>query len=224
MQDQWLAHLPTENSLLECISKSGFHPAPTGSALVITDVKGSTDAFKAGRSREVNMAGASTLIATINALNDSDIPFVFGGDGITALVCLKSQSLEKLKEELGRTLTRVQEAYGFNMRAAIYTIEDIRKFGGEVCIARYLSREKGAPTVTSWALSGSGLVLAEQWLKQPGKGPASAEVSPVKGPPNLEGLECRWNPLRAQKGQFITLIASVPGEDSKLRAEVLVNC
>jgi hypothetical protein len=50
---------------------------------------------------------------------------------MTALVSLLPENLEKLKEALGRTLSRVQASYGFTMRAAIYTLEEIRSAGGE---------------------------------------------------------------------------------------------
>ena len=63
-----------------------YHPVPSDWWVVITDVMGSTQAVQDGRYKDVNTIGAATLVALRNAIPDISIPFVFGGDGASALI------------------------------------------------------------------------------------------------------------------------------------------
>ena len=63
-----------------------YQPVPDDWWVIITDVKGSTQAVREGRYRDVNTLGAATIVAATRAALTRDFPFVFGGDGATLLV------------------------------------------------------------------------------------------------------------------------------------------
>ena len=66
--------------------------------VVVTDVKGSTKAIEAGRYRDINAIGGSTIAAVINAVKPLKVPYVFGGDG--ASFCIPSNALTDVKKAL----------------------------------------------------------------------------------------------------------------------------
>src|SRR6478736_3223701 len=80
------ARLPPLTSFLEVADLAKYQRAPDDWSLVVTDVQGSTKAIEAGRYKDVNAAGVSSIVAIQNALPDVQLPFVFGGDGATILV------------------------------------------------------------------------------------------------------------------------------------------
>ena len=63
-----------------------YVPVPRDWQVVVSDVRGSTRAIAEGRYKEVNMAGAASIVAMLNIAGDSEVPFVFGGDGATLLI------------------------------------------------------------------------------------------------------------------------------------------
>jgi hypothetical protein len=54
--------------------------------VVLADVKGSTEAVRAGRYKDVNLVGAACITAALNVTRDLDLPYAFGGDGATVLI------------------------------------------------------------------------------------------------------------------------------------------
>ena len=78
--------------------EDNFHPAPPDWWVVITDVEGSTEAITSGRYKDVNILGAATIAALQNVMGEQAFPFVFGGDGATALI--PSGKKDRVEEEL----------------------------------------------------------------------------------------------------------------------------
>lgn len=73
-------------------------PLPEDWWVVVTDVMGSTQAIEAGRYKDVNTVGAATIMAVINVDRQTEIPFVFGGDGAT--LAIPPHMLERTKAAL----------------------------------------------------------------------------------------------------------------------------
>ena len=53
---------------------------------MVTDVKGATVSIEARRYKDVHTLGAATITAIQNVMGGTALPFVFGGDGATALI------------------------------------------------------------------------------------------------------------------------------------------
>src|SRR5262245_25309003 len=79
-----------------------YSAVPDSWFVAVSDVIDSTAAIKSGRYKDVNMAGAATIAAVLNACGRDDLPFSFGGDGGIVLVP------PELEGESRRALSAVQ--------------------------------------------------------------------------------------------------------------------
>lgn len=182
---------------------------PDDWAVVITDIRGSTKAISEGRYKDVNMIGAASILKARKALNNSDFPYVFGGDGATLLVpqsevdhvCNKLASLKKLAIDNYGLELRIGVVPRSKLDPAKYPIS-VAKF--EITSGRYIA-----------ILKGEGLSAAEKLIKE------SADYE-FNGKPDsdadLTGLSCRWNPIPSKNGLILTILVS-----SKKGQEVYAN-
>ena len=88
---EFFARLPAVKVFQELFDSKSFSPVPDDWAVVLTDVQGSTVAISEGRYKDVNLVGASTIMAVLNACKDIEIPYVFGGDGATLMIPIDHQ-------------------------------------------------------------------------------------------------------------------------------------
>ncbi len=196
--DEFLQRLPVLHDFGDVADTLRYEPLPDGWVLAVADVINSTGAIDAGRYKAVNMAGAGVISALLNALEKHDLPFVFGGDG--AVVAVPPSSVEVARETLARVLSWVRDDMDLAMRAAIVPVEDIRRHGLDVRVARF-----NASQDISYAMfSGGGSSWAEARMKAGDYGIASA---PAGSRPDLTGLSCRWNPIAATHGRIVSIIA-----------------
>ena len=179
-----------------------YQPLPAGWLLAVCDIQGSTSGIARGRYKEINMVGASAVIAVLNSVTGTDLPYVFGGDGATFGIPPDLATL--VAEALRGTQVMAREAFGLTLRAGLVPVMDVRKAGFDVRVARYRLSNK----VSIAMFDGGGLTAAEQMLKDP-QNDAAYDVTrwaPGAAPADFSGLECRWNPLKASRGQIVTLI------------------
>jgi hypothetical protein len=96
------------------------------------------------------------------------------------------------------------------MRASLVPIKDIRDQGFDVRVARFNASED-----VSYAMfSGGGNSWAEARMKE---GQYKIEPAPLGARPDLTGLSCRWNPIKATHGRIVSIIA-VPGAAGDMSA------
>ena len=57
--------------------------------------------------------------------------------------------------------------------------------------------------------AGGGLDLADRLIKDGAGFGIEDEIDP--GPPDLNGLSCRWQPFRSLRGHMLTLLVRAPG-------------
>jgi hypothetical protein len=79
----------------------------------VKDVRGRALVIEAGRYKDVNALGASTIIALRNALPEIQLPFVFGGDGATLLVPASEEC--RVRGVLLGLKRMAQEAFSLNI-------------------------------------------------------------------------------------------------------------
>ena len=198
----------------EGVTETGNYAAlPDGWWLAVADIVDSTGTIAAGRYKDVNMAGASVISAVLNGLGRDDLPFVFGGDG--ALVALPPSGAAAAALALGRTRRWTHEQLGLDMRAAMVPVTAVREAGQDVRVARFQASEH----VTYAMFAGGGASWAERQMKA---GRFSVDIAPQGEMPDLTGLSCRWNPIKARHGVIASIIA-MPGEagaDSAFRSLV----
>ena len=178
-----------------------YRPLPDGWALATADIVGSTKAIASGRYKAVNMAGASVISAILNAIGRRDLPFVFGGDG--AFVAVPGSAIEETRRALAAVKTWVGEELQLELRIAIVPMGDIRAKGLDVRVARFQASSEMAYAM----FTGGGASWAEAQMKA---GNFAVAAAPPGTRPDLTGLSCRWNPIEANHGDIVSIIA-IPG-------------
>jgi hypothetical protein len=180
---------------------ANYVTAPDDWLVVITDVEGSTKAIQAGRYKIVNMVGAATVAAIVNAVGTREIPFVFGGDGATAVI--PGAALPQIMAALAKSREISRDEHGLNLRIGIVPNKHLREQGAPVRVAKY--RLAGNNSIAFF--KGHALSLAEKWVKS-GKYLLSEEKRPIRFDPH-EGLSCRWAPLKNSRGCFLSILVKV---------------
>jgi len=195
---EFLSQLPHFTDFDGIADFSNYVPLPEGWALAMADIVDSTGAIASGKYKSVNMAGASVITAVLNALDQLDLPFVFGGDG--AFVAIPPSGIDAAREALSRVRTWVEREFELNMRAAIVPVSDIRAANLDARVAFFQASSEVAYAM----FAGDGASWAEEEMK---KGTYSIEKAPEGSEPNLNGLSCRWNPVPSRNGQIVSIIA-----------------
>lgn len=209
MSTDFFTALPGFTEFSEVCDPAHYHPAPGDWYIALTDVKGSTQAIRDGRYRDVNMVGAACITAIINCCKGIDIPYVFGGDGATALI--PPTHIEQVKTELLAVQNTSQTMHGLSLRVGMVPMKEILDKGKQIDVAKYVM-----PTGFALAMfRGGGVALADDLVKQGGfniKVEADEAAEPIKKPqePNLEGLTCRWEPIPSRNGIILSLLVMVP--------------
>ncbi len=200
-------HLPSVTRFTAVADLANYRAMPDDWYVATTDVASSTQAVEQGRYKLVNTAGASGISAAANALgHHCDFPFVFGGDG--AAFAVHRSDRQSAADALAAVRTWAGEELDLDLRAAIVPVRDLRRKGKDVLVARY----KPSADVSYAMFAGGGVGLAEQLMKQ-GEN-AIAPAAPGSRP-DLTGLSCRWQPMKAQNGLIVSIVvASYPGRDN----------
>ncbi|NLR98309.1 DUF3095 domain-containing protein [Rhizobium sp. P38BS-XIX] len=193
---------------------ANYKPLPDDWLIAIADIVSSTEAIAAGRYKSVNMAGASVISAVLNAVDKGDYPFVFGGDG--ALVAIPQSGETRVRQALAAVRTWVMEELQLDLRTALVPMSAIRKEGLDVMVARFSPSE-----YVSYAMFfGGGTSWAERQMKA---GKFIIEAAEPEARPDLTGLSCRWNPIKAHNGEIVSIIA-VPTDGADItRFQTLVT-
>jgi hypothetical protein len=176
---------------------SNFYDVPRDWHILLADVKGSTQAIREGRYKDVNLVGASAIAAVLNLCRPIEVPYVFGGDGATFLVppYLLSESIAVLNS-VERMSVR---EFGLVLRVGSISVGDVFAGGGNLRIAKQALSDK----VNQAIFTGGGLAKAEDLIKKRELQQPSS-TSPVEA--SYEGLECRWQPLAAEHGELSILV------------------
>lgn len=198
--ETFYSNLPEFSDFGEAVSASHHQPVPDDWHVVITDVRGSTEAIESGRYRDVNALGVASIIALGNAIPDVELPFVFGGDGATILV--PGRRLEAAQSALRGLRSIAREAFSLELRVSHVSIRALTEAGAPFLVARYRLSEH----ITLAAFSGAGVSLAEEWIKDRDGGArfAVSEEGPAEA--NLQGFECRWEPAESRRGNMVSLL------------------
>ncbi len=198
---------------------SNYHAAPADWWVVLADVRGSTQAIQQGRYKDVNLVGASAIIAVLNALARAPIPYVFGGDGATLLVA--PSMLERAKDALRATRKMAREQFDFDLRVGVVPMSELIAAGQQVLVAKH---EK-SPKLALAMFGGGGLSHAESLLKSAPIPNAYLLDGEPAGTGDFTGLECRWQPIQATRGEMLSVLvrarASDRGTELRIYREII---
>ncbi|MGB3518033.1 MAG: DUF3095 family protein, partial [Elainellaceae cyanobacterium] len=206
--ERFYADLPAIDNFLSAIDANNLLPAPDDWYIIIADVRGSTEAIEAGRYKEVNLLGASSIAAVINAVEPLEIPYVFGGDGASLLI--PPTVLENIKSPLLALQQLAQREFGLDLRVGIVPVAMVRKAGFEVKLAKL----KIADQYHQAAFVGGGLNYATELVKSPEAADRYQITGVEVAKANLAGLECRWHDIVSRHGETVTLLILATTYDS----------
>lgn len=197
MTHRFYIDLPVTSRFDALIGSAHYKPLPDDWVIGITDVVSSTAAIAAGRYKAVNMAGAASVAALMNALESMTIPFVFGGDG--ASFAVHEDQADIAREALARTAGFVRDDFSLELRGAVVPVRDIRAAGKDVLVARY-----GPSAHVSYAMfRGGGMNWATEAMKA---GKYAVKAAPEGYRPDLSGLSCRFDAGQARRGVMLSVI------------------
>ncbi|GAB4148998.1 MAG: DUF3095 domain-containing protein [Patescibacteria group bacterium] len=187
-------------------SEYNYIEVPEDWVVLITDVVGSTKAIEAGRYKDVNLIGASTIIALQNAFSGYELPFIFGGDG--AMMLVPNEFKTKAVEVLQGVQQMSSKAFGLQVRAAAIPVSFIKqKLGDEHFKIAKLFISDFYSQAVFW---GRGVDLVESLLKDPIQTQFDI-VAKERAQADFTGLECRWKDIPSRHGEIVSLIIKAKG-------------
>ncbi len=172
-----------------------FVALPESWCVIVTDIANSTDAVKAGRSTDINLIAAGSLIAALNVAKEfkTEIPYFFGGDG--GIVIVPESLVEKVLAGLNAHRLNSLKNFSLDLRIGSVTVADINRAGHEIKLAKVFI----GPEINKSVVIGGGLKYAENIIKQQYNNEEkikedleTIDLSAL----NLEGLECRWDKVK----------------------------
>jgi hypothetical protein len=194
--------------------EANFKPIPGDWTVVITDVKGSTQAIDDGRYKDVNTVGAAAIACVQNAIGELEYPFVFGGDGATLLI--PPAAIDRVKDALSGLKTLSKDKFGLELRVGVVPVSLLEKDGIQVLVAKYKLIGKKSVAI----FRGGGLTEAEARVK--GTDEFELPASPAEHA-NLKGLSCRWQPIPSESGRVLSLLVVARREDDEAVYRQVLN-
>ena len=193
--------LPAFADFREVTDLGHYQALPDDWTLIVSDVVESTKAIKRGEYKNVNMVGAAFLTAVINVSEGVSLPFVFGGDG--GLVAVPPGLVNSACEEARKLQAVCFELFGLSLRTAAIPVAALRTAGADILVGKYHLSEGN----TLAMFAGHGPALADEWLKADAQSNGYALLPHEDNEhPDLQGLSCRWEPLKARNGVMLTTI------------------
>jgi len=205
-------HTQSVNQVLA--DASLFHEVPEDWHIVLTDIKNSTAAVRAGQHQLVNLIAAGSIIAALNICRNSEIniPFFFGGDGATLLV--PPSVLEQTTKALYEHSRNAFNNFNLQLRVGEMPVAEVYRNKYKLNIAKVRIRKPFSIPV----LKGNGLVFAEDVIKAKDSMPVFDEN--YLGILNLEGMECRWDRIKPPEDLNEVVSLLVTTKSSKNQAKI----
>ncbi|NBC01146.1 MAG: DUF3095 family protein [Bacteroidetes bacterium] len=209
MASSFYASLPVCTAFEELLVAELYVPLPPDWHVLVADVRGSTNAIANGRYRDVNLVGASTIVAVMNACAPEPLAFTFGGDG--ASFAVSPAQLPAATEALHATRRMAADAFDLDLRVGGMPVQDLRAQGADVRVARLQLTDHSTQTM----FTGGGLALADRLVKAPATAATYALPAPDMPPEaDFSGLECRWNEIPSPQEENVTLLVEALGQDA----------
>ena len=172
--------------------------------ILVTDIRGSTQAVEAGRYKDVNLLGACSIVAVLNVAGKTEIPFVFGGDGASLLI--GPQLLPAAEEALLAVQKLAKTSFNLELRVGAVPVKILLAANYRVKIAKFKVSENYSQAI----FTGGGLTRATELIKDADAGNIySIKNSGISATADFSGLECRWQDIPSKYGEIVTLLVMV---------------
>lgn len=199
--------VPHIHNIADVTDFSKYRDVPSDYWIALTDVQGSTQAIQDGRQKDVNAVAAASITSILNIAKETDLPFVFGGDGATLIIPphLKDQT----KGALSAARQLAAEQFDLHLRVAMMPVAAVYEDGYQIRVVRLLVSDSFQQAI----FTGGGLSYAEDILKDPACN-ASYQISDDEPPiGDFSGFECRWNRVPSSSEETISLLVTATAPD-----------
>jgi hypothetical protein len=215
MTTDFFDKMPSISEFSALTKEGSYQPAPADWWVVITDVQGSTLAIEEGRYKEVNTIGAATLAAIKNAVGDLSIPFVFGGDGASALI--PSEVKPAVQRELSSLRSLAQKSFHLDLRVGMISVAELQEKYGPLFVGKYALASNYPLAI----FRGGTLAKADKLIKEQRE---RYEVPSFEyTETDLSSLSCRWKALPSSHGQILCLLIVAHNDDASVYEDVLAD-
>jgi len=202
--ENFYSQLPLLDNFLKITDLGNFVDVPDDWYIVVTDIRGSTKAIEAGKYKEVNLLGACSIVAVLNVAGETEIPFVFGGDGASLL--MGPSLLPAAQKALLATQQLAKREFDMDLRVGVVPVKVVVAANYPVKIAKFKVSENYSQAV----FIGGGLTRATELIKDPVAGNIySIKNKGVSSTADFSGLECRWQDIPSKYGEIVTLLVMV---------------
>lgn len=205
MNTNFYQNLSALESFNEITNPSIYTPIPEDWFVLVSDVIGSRKAIQDGKYKEVNTIGASCIVAVLNELDTTELPYVFGGDG--ASICVPPEYLERSVVALIGAKNMASVAFSLDLRIGAIPVKDVFEDGGTIQVAKVKVSEVYHQAV----FTGGGMVMADKMLKKEDS-PYLIDSQDKKIAADFTGLECRWDRVEQTGKQVISLLVKSNSE------------
>ena len=204
------AQLPLLTDFDDAGRQERYTPLPDDWHVVMCDVRNSTSAVEAGNYKDVNTLGAAVITAVLNAAGDTDIPFIFEGDG--AVLCVPPELLDDACAALLQAQTLAHKSFKLDLRIATLPVARIREAGYGILVARYRVSENYVQAM----FAGGGMAYADRYMKDPATAPLCAvEPGRIEARGSFDGLECRWQDIPSRYGETLSVMVRALGRNAQ---------
>jgi hypothetical protein len=192
-------------------------PVPPSSLVVLVSVSGSARAIESGRYKDVNALAVAAIIGLCNAVPDLQLPYIFRGEAATALI--PASRREVAVRALRGVRALAKSVFGLDLRAGIVPMSELLEAGFVARLARFRASARAQLAM----FSGSAFSAAERWLDDPVRAPRYELSAEGESHVNLDGFECRWQPLVSQRGHTVSLIVCARAPTEAERTQTYKN-
>jgi hypothetical protein len=204
------AELPLITEFSDAARQERYAPLPDDWHVVMCDVRDSTAAVEAGHYKNVNTLGAALITAMLNAAGETEIPFIFEGDG--AMLCVPPDLLDGARAALLQTQALARKSFALDLRIATLPVARIREAGMNILVARHRVSENYVQAM----FAGGGMAWADRFMKDPATAPlCRVEAGSIEPGGNFAGLECRWQDIPSRHGETVSVMVKVLVDDAQ---------
>ncbi|MEO1166639.1 MAG: DUF3095 domain-containing protein, partial [Chloroflexota bacterium] len=206
--------LPAMQTLKQITNPDYYVDAPADWYIAITDVVNSTIAIEAGRYKQVNTVAAVTITAVLNSIPNTDVPFMFGGDG--ASIMFPPYVEKQVREALAAIKTLARDVFELEVRAGIIPVKDVLDAGYAIKVGKIHTSDNFQQPV----FTGGGLDYADTLLKSPMSGKDYEVDDNPNAEANFDGYECRWSKHPAASSEVVSLLIKASSHDEKANTKI----
>ena len=207
MNTNFYQKLSALESFNEITNPAIYTQIPDDWYLLVSDVIGSRKAIQDGKYKEVNTIGASCIVAVLNELDTTELPFVFGGDG--ASICVPPEFLEQSVVALIGAKNMASVAFSLDLRIGAIPVKNVTSESSALNVAKVKVSDEYHQAV----FTGGGMALADKLLKADNS-PYLMDSIDQKITADFTGLECRWDRVEQSGKQVISLLVKSNSADA----------